>query len=77
VQSGPRHVIVYVLSLWRSSRCALCGAWDDERMRFEECEGGWILTARQSVSKDESTREDVVSFMVMDSEVLILREECA
>lgn len=53
----------------------MCGAWDDERMRFEECEGGWILTARQSVSKDESTKEDVVSFMVMDSEVLTLHEE--
>jgi len=53
----------------------LCGAWDDERMRFEECEGGWILTARQSVSKDESTSEGVVSFMVMDSEVPTMREE--
>ena len=55
----------------------MCGAWEDERMRFEECEGGWILTARQSVSKDESTTEDVVSFMVMGSEVLTLREESA
>jgi hypothetical protein len=46
-------------------------------MRFEVCEGGWILTARQSVSKDESTTEDVVSFMVMGSEVLTLRKESA
>jgi hypothetical protein len=47
----------------------------DEHMRFEKREDGRILTARPSANTDERTKEDVVSFMVMNLEILNLRPE--
>jgi hypothetical protein len=47
----------------------------DKHMRFEQREDEWILTARPSANTDERTKKDVVSFMVVDREILNLRPE--